>query len=86
MKNSFTHLIVFFFVIGFMAIAQNTQGDAPSPPSGGHGQGGNQGPAGAPIDGGLSILMALGAGYGGLKLYKSRKTVKTEVTARESED
>lgn len=48
--------------------------DPPPPPtgggSGGHNLGGNQG---APIDGGLGILLALGAGYGGLKFYKARK-------------
>jgi hypothetical protein len=46
----------------------------PPPPPGGHGLGGNQ--QGAPIDGGLGILLALGAGYGSLKLYRSRKAEK----------
>ena len=46
----------------------------PPPPGGGHGGGGNQ--QGAPIDGGLGILMALGASYGTFKLYKSRKAEK----------
>jgi hypothetical protein len=32
----------------------------------------NAQPVGAPIDGGLSILLALGAGYGGFKLYKKK--------------
>lgn len=47
----------------------------PPPPGGGHGAGGNQ-PAGggnAPIGGGLGILLALGAAYGGKKLYKAFK-------------
>ncbi|MBZ0242763.1 MAG: hypothetical protein K8F24_06090 [Bacteroidales bacterium] len=50
----------------------------PPPPGGGHGAGGNQ-PAGggnAPIGGGLGILLALGAAYGGKKLYKAFKERK----------
>jgi len=45
----------------------------PPPPPGGHGEGGNQpaGPGGSgPIGGGLGILLALGAAYGGRKVYK----------------
>lgn len=49
----------------------------PTPPTGGSGHkgAGENGPigGGAPIDGGFSILMALGAFYGGKKLYDLRK-------------
>ncbi len=47
----------------------------PVPPSGGHGLNGNQTPTGggAPIDGGLSILLLLGAAYGSKKVYKLKK-------------
>jgi hypothetical protein len=45
--------------------------DPPPPPSG-HGQNGDA-PVGAPIDGGMGILLALGAAYGGVRLWKSRK-------------
>lgn len=49
---------------------------APPPPPSGHGQSGNQ-PAGngAPIGSGLGILLALGAAYGGKKVwdYKLRE-------------
>lgn len=50
--------------------------DPPGPPGsgGGAGAGGGQTPVGAPIDGGLGILLALGLGYGGKKLYNARKT------------
>ncbi|MBK9292805.1 MAG: hypothetical protein IPM52_14450 [Bacteroidetes bacterium] len=43
----------------------------PPPPAGGHGQSTNQ-PAGggAPIEGGIGILLALGAAYGARKVYK----------------
>jgi hypothetical protein len=49
--------------------------DPPGPPGsgGGQGAGGGQTPVGAPIDGGLGILLALGLGYGGKKLYNARK-------------
>ena len=56
------------------AIADNPLDAPPPPPGGGHGGGGNQN--GAPIDGGVGILMALGAAYGTYKLLKSRKTDK----------
>lgn len=46
---------------------------APPPPSE-HGVGGNQGPAGAPIDGGLGILLSIGAVYGCKKYLASKKT------------
>ena len=53
--------------------------DSPDPPPmpGGHGQNGNS-PVGAPIDGGLGILLALGATYGSRKAWvlwkKGRET------------
>ena len=45
----------------------------PTPPLGGNA--GNSGPVGggAPIDGGLSILLAMGAAYGASKLYKVKQ-------------
>ena len=55
----------------FQALADEPLDAPPPPPGGGHGGGGNQ--QGAPIDGGISILLALGAGYAGTKLYKNRK-------------
>jgi len=46
--------------------------EPPHPPAAGHGAQGNQPPGGgAPIDGGLAILVALAVGYG------IRKSVKT---------
>ncbi len=42
----------------------------PPPPPTGHGQNGNA-PAGAPIDGGLGILLAMGATYGGRKMWNA---------------
>lgn len=45
-------------------------GDGSNPTTSGHN---NPVGGGAPIDGGLSILLALGASYGGNKLFKTRK-------------
>ncbi len=42
--------------------------------SGGHGLSGNQ--KGAPLDGGLGILMLLGAAYGAKKVYRFKKQDK----------
>lgn len=47
--------------------------DPPGPPGGNPTGGGGGTPVGAPIDGGLSILLAMGAAYGGKKLYQARK-------------
>ena len=45
----------------------------PTPPVS-HGQAGNQQPGGgAPIDGGFSILLAMGAIYGANKVYQMKK-------------
>ena len=66
-------LTLSFLFIGmfmFNATADEPLDNPPPPPGGGHGTGGNQG---APIDGGLGILLVLGAGYGAKKLYKARK-------------
>lgn len=60
---------------GFMMMtalpAYSDDPDAPPPPSE-HGAGGNQEPVGAPIDGGLGILLVMGAVYGGKKFIQSR--------------
>ena len=47
--------------------------DSTSPPGGSPTGGGGGTPVGAHIDGGLSILLAMGAAYGGKKLYQARK-------------
>ncbi len=45
----------------------------PPPPNGGPGGGGGT-PVGAPIDGGVGILLAMGIAYGGKKLYSLRQS------------
>jgi hypothetical protein len=55
----------------FHAMADEPLDNPPPPPGGGHGGGGNS--QGAPIDGGLGILLALGVGFGAKRLYHARK-------------
>lgn len=70
MKKWFFTAIVALFIL--LANAGFTQ-EPPPPPSGGHGQSGNQPPGGGvPVGSGLVILMALGAAYGGRKIYQIR--------------
>ncbi|MEI7982131.1 MAG: hypothetical protein WCI71_10795 [Bacteroidota bacterium] len=69
MKKLFSALLVFTFIsLSIAALAQ-----APPPPPGNPSGGGGGGPVGAPIDGGLGILLAMGAAYGGKKLYQIRR-------------
>ncbi|MEI7980256.1 MAG: hypothetical protein WCI71_01295 [Bacteroidota bacterium] len=76
MKKSFKYLLFPLIIFCFMGFAQVAlAADPVPPPPGQHGQTGNQAP-GAPIDGGLGILLAMGAAYGGKKLYHARKDKK----------
>ena len=76
MKNIAKHakfilILTLFMGWGMVAMAQSP----PPPPGGGHGQNTNQ-PAnggGAPIGGGIAILLSLGAAWGGRKGYQAYK-------------
>ncbi|MDD4374898.1 MAG: hypothetical protein PHG67_13375 [Bacteroidales bacterium] len=72
--------VVLVIGLSLSSMALLAQG-APPPPPGGHGSSQNE-PAnsggGAPIGGGLGILMALGAAYGGRKIYKAWQQNKLE--------
>ena len=60
------HLYIFFFILSASAFAQ--------PPSGGPTQDpGPTGPDDIPIDGGIGLLIAAGAIYGGKKIMDRRK-------------
>lgn len=70
-----------FVLLAICALPFISLSDPPGPPGSG-GQAGNGGgvtPVGAPIDGGLGILLALGLGYGGKKLYNARKAKHEQV-------
>jgi hypothetical protein len=57
-----------------IAISSITIFAQPLPPTGAnHGNHGNQPGNGAPLDGGLSVLILLGAAYGGKKMYSFKK-------------
>ena len=77
MKKTIRILLVFAIVL-LSAIA--TMADPPGPPTGGNTQppiGGGVGPVGAPLDGGLSLLLiGLGAAYGGKRLFASKEETK----------
>jgi hypothetical protein len=62
------------FFIAFSLMFWSNQIYAQSNPPDNHGAIGNQSGGGAPIGGGLFILMGLGVAYGGKKLYDHRKT------------
>ncbi|NQV01214.1 MAG: hypothetical protein HQ542_01085 [Bacteroidia bacterium] len=65
----------------FIAIPLLTLAQGPPPPPGQPGSPGNntnQIPVGAPIGGGLGILLAMGLGYGGWKIYKIRKASEVD--------
>ena len=68
--NSLNILIIIFFLsISVSGIAQ----PPPPPPGGSNTQGNKLDGGGAPIGGGLFILLGLAAAYGGRKIYNLRK-------------
>ncbi|MEI7983859.1 MAG: signal peptidase [Bacteroidota bacterium] len=73
MKNIIkTLFIAVLLSFGISVLAQAP----PLPPGNPSGGGGGGGPVGAPIDGGLGILVAMGVAYGGRKYYQARKSKK----------
>jgi hypothetical protein len=72
MKYLLSRLAMFFLFmcISLMSYAQLA---LPRPLDGGPGTGGLEGPPEVPVDGGLSIVLAVGAGYGAKKLKEYRK-------------
>ncbi|MCF8367120.1 MAG: hypothetical protein K9H16_15120 [Bacteroidales bacterium] len=63
-------ITIIITVTPFIAFSQ----EPPPPPPPGHGSGGNVPGGGAPIAGGIGILLALGAVYGGKKVWDFYKT------------
>ncbi len=69
------------FIAAAVCFSISVLAQAPPPPPGNAqtGGGGSDGPVGgAPIDGGLGILLALGTAYGARKLYQERKRTKRD--------
>ena len=78
MKRKLIHLtiILLFFLFPVISSFADQPLDAPPPPNPGGTGGGT--PVGAPIDNGTTILLMIGIGYGGWKLYKVRDTGSPE--------
>lgn len=80
MKTILNNLLKTIAILLILGIAHTgiAQDSPPPPPGGSTGQSDGTGGAdgdrnGAPIGGGLFILLALGAAYGGKKIYDMRK-------------
>ena len=69
-------IMVFMIFVPGWFLHNEVFGDPPSnpppPPGGGHGGGNSQPPAGAPIGGGLGMLLILGTTVGALKLLQHK--------------
>lgn len=80
MKNTLRS-VFFPVIIWSLLLPGMVCADPPGPPTD-HGSSGNQDPepVGAPIDGelGVLVLLAAGAGYGGLKMVRAFKNKETE--------
>ncbi len=71
-----TLILTLFMGWGMVAMAQAP----PPPPGGGHGSPNNQGPGGgAPIGGGIAILLSMGAAWGGRKVYQAYQNKEQHV-------
>jgi hypothetical protein len=68
-------LLLFIFTIGLAAVCVALP--PPPPPPGGGDVPGCWPPPCVPIDGGISLLIAAGAIYGGKKLYSKQKEKKS---------
>jgi hypothetical protein len=77
MKNIRALISVMMFVL--LPLLSLADGPPPPPGQTGGGPGGGATPVGAPIDGGLGILIALGAAYGAVKIYQMKKVQATEM-------
>ena len=66
-------LIYPLLIATFVSLTVVVSADPPPPPPGNPSTGGGGAPVGAPIDGGLIVLIALGAVYSAIKLYQVRK-------------
>lgn len=75
MKKIFRNITLILLLLLGSATINNVLAEdpAPPPPPGAHGASGDQPGNGAPIDGGLSVLLVLGAAYGAKKIHTVRK-------------
>ncbi len=76
MKKRIKHMIATTSIVLVTSTAMLAQGP-PDPPEN-PGDGGDPVGGGAPVGSGVGILLALGAAYGGRKLYKAFKEQELE--------
>jgi len=69
---------IILFSLVFTMVCWTNESFAQAPPPSDHGSTTNQSGGGAPIGGGLFILLGLGAAYGGKKLYVLKKQSQEE--------
>jgi hypothetical protein len=68
-------VVSFFALLPILSMAQPPHPNSPTTTGGGNAPGATNTPVGggAPIDGGLSIFLLMGAAYGAKKVYQVRK-------------
>ena len=71
MKKTYKILLIILITVAFTSVDIFAQVPPPPPPD--HNSQGNVPGGGAPIGGGLFIMLGLGAAYGGKKIYEIRK-------------
>ena len=79
MKNTRKYILRTFAILLFVGASITVFSQPPPPPAGESGGGGSQGEklnGGAPISGGLYILLGFGVAYGGRKIYNLRKELE----------
>ena len=74
--KKYTLTFVLTCILSFSSVILFAQDPPPPLPPANHGNDGDS--RGAPIDGGLGILLAMGAAYGGYKGYKFYREKKKE--------
>ena len=73
MKKQIVNSLNILTIIFFLSISASGIAQPPPPPPGVSNTQGNKAGGGAPIGGGLFILLGLAAAYGGRKIYNLRK-------------
>jgi hypothetical protein len=79
MKISLIRFSLILGVIGMLMLGIPVLGQGPSSPPeipSNHGFNDNQGPSGAPLDGGFVVFLLMGIGYGGIKFRKIHSKIK----------
>ncbi|MFZ4398464.1 MAG: hypothetical protein ACOYO1_00405 [Bacteroidales bacterium] len=75
MKNKILKLVIIIFIILLPAFTQSIYSQPPPYPPWQHGNSGNGGWEGAPLDGGVVFILLTAVAYAGRKIYFLRKKV-----------